>query len=155
MDIRDARPEDADAIRAVHTQAVERLCSADYSAAEISGWVGARAVRGGWSTKGTRVVATEGGAVVGFAALVEDEIHAVYVHPEHARRGVGSALLEHLETAAAACDVRALHLSSSLTAVPFYTAHGYQRVCDSTHTLRSGVVIRCVEMVKELPGGSR
>ncbi len=100
---------------------------------------------------GTRIVATAASAVVGFAALVGDEVHAVYVHPDHARQGIGSALLGHLETVARADGVRTLRLSASLTAVPFYLACGYRRIRDSTHTLRSGVAIRCVEMVKELP----
>lgn len=70
--------------------------------------------------------------VAGFGHLVvgEREIRAVYVHPGHARRGVGSALLAGLEGYARGLELPALELQSSLNAVEFYERAGYERVAD-------------------------
>ena len=56
------------------------------------------------------------------------EVRAVYVHPDHARHGVGSALLAELEGYARGRGLDRLSLQSSLNAVGFYERAGYERV---------------------------
>ncbi len=54
------------------------------------------------------------------------ELRACYVAPEAARKGVGSALVLELEQVAREQGMAYLELDSSLTAEPFYVAHGYE-----------------------------
>jgi putative acetyltransferase len=113
------------------------------------------------------VVAEAQGAVVGFgelavdpgeylAAPVDAEVRAVYVRPEVAREGVGSALLADLEAAARERGAETLGLWASLNAVPFYESQGYARVGERTHEFSGaderapGIEARVVEMRREL-----
>src|SRR5271168_1309186 len=53
------------------------------------------------------------------------KIRAIFVHPDWARRGIGSLILEHCEEAAAAAGFRCFEMGSTLTGVPLYTLKGY------------------------------
>lgn len=102
------------------------------------------------------VVATRAGELAGFGhlAVEEREIQAVYVHPEHARAGVGSALLAHLEGVASGLGLPELELTASLNAVAFYRQAGYDRVEEAVHPTTGGgveVELDVVVMRKELP----
>ena len=80
-----------------------------------------------------------GGTVVG-------EVTAVYVHPDHVRRGVGSALLDRLEAHARDEGLDALSLTASLNAVPFYERAGYEPAEEVTHATTDEVDLTCVRM---------
>jgi len=120
------------------------------------------------------LVAERGGALSGFGVVVEGvgeefgvesdgqrpsnsrsavrsgdadaEVQAVYVHPEAAREGVGTALLAGLEGHARefGADDAALH--ASLNAVGFYERRGYERVAERDHEFRDGATGTVVEM---------
>jgi GNAT superfamily N-acetyltransferase len=53
-------------------------------------------------------------------------IRAFFVHPDHARRGVGSQILDACIDAARAAGFRRLELASTLPGVPFYRAYGFE-----------------------------
>ena len=81
----------------------------------------------------TFYVYKSGGRVVGVAALqIESEetgkIHWVYVLPEHQRRGIGTALVTHLEREGREIGLRKLRLTTvekARWAVSFYKKLGY------------------------------
>ncbi|GAA0192084.1 GNAT family N-acetyltransferase [Halobaculum roseum] len=90
----------------------------------------------------------DGGRVVGFGTLIPSRrdyladgpgagppgtVEAVYVHPDRAGEGVGTALLADLERAAGDRGLGALGMHASLNAVGFYERHGYTRVRAVTH----------------------
>src|ERR1700678_2862879 len=56
------------------------------------------------------------------------KIRAFFVHPDWARRGVGSKILEVCEAAAAAAGFRRLEMGATLTGVPLYRVRGYLEV---------------------------
>lgn len=168
MEVREARPGDAEAIRTVHREAITELGSAAYDGEQVEAWA-----RGVESADYAAIdadgycflVAVEDGDVAGFGSVwfgspdgyessADAEVTAVYVHPSVARQGVGSALLAALERRARERGVRTLGLSSSLSAVGFYEAHGYERVRAYVHEFSSGestgVEGRVVEMKKVL-----
>ncbi len=91
-------------------------------------------------------------AGVGHVAPAEEEVYAVYVHPDHAREGVGTALLEELEAAARDRGCDRLGLTASRNAVPFYEAAGYERTGSVEHdpTGPHDVTLECVRMRKRL-----
>lgn len=69
---------------------------------------------------GQIMVAEEDGAMIGFVAFDETELHALYVLPGYHGKGIGSALLE------AAGNVACLWvLQENHAARRFYEAHGW------------------------------
>ena len=70
-------------------------------------------------------VALDGERVVATASLAGDVLRSVFVLPEMQGRGLGKALMKHLEGVARAAGVQQLRVPASLTAVPFYSALGY------------------------------
>ncbi|MBK7837912.1 MAG: GNAT family N-acetyltransferase [Candidatus Obscuribacter sp.] len=90
--------------------------------------------------------------IVGFCEVVPalEELRAIYVDPEASRQGVGQALLHALEEAAQKNNCKRLWLDSSLTAVSFYTTHGFINDGPGEHVLNSGQKMLCVKMHKDL-----
>lgn len=151
--VRRAGPQDAVRIRNVHVASIRGLCALDYAPAVIRAWSSDKRpenYRRSMAQGESMFLALAGGRTAGFAGIKDDEVRAVYVHPRFARRGVGAALLAALERRARVRRVRSLHLSSSVTAAPFYRAMGYTTVRKGTFTLRDGARMACVHMAKEL-----
>jgi len=98
------------------------------------------------------LVAETGGSVVGFSQLLPEscEVRAVYVDPDAQGGGVGSALLERIESVAREMGLEEVELRSSLNAVSFYSNRGCKRVQDTTHRLADGSELPCVLMRKRL-----
>ena len=78
-------------------------------------------------------------------------IRAFFVRPGWERRGIGSAILQASEAAAAAEGFRRFELGSTLTGVPFYRAHGYAEVERIEVPLGNGVILQVVRMTKPAP----
>src|ERR1700733_13189392 len=78
------------------------------------------------------------------------KIRAFFVHPDWARRGVGSRILEHCETAAAAAGFRRLEMGATLTGVPLYLARGYVEGERRQVPLTPGLSLPIVHMEKHL-----
>lgn len=83
----------------------------------------------GLASCGTYFVAEQDGVIVGAAGWTDGpqgaELRKVAVHPDHIRRGIARALMEHVQASARAAGQAVLHCSASLNAVPFYAALGY------------------------------
>lgn len=113
---------------------------------------GALAGCGGWSRRptlfgGDRYAARSEGLLD--PARDAARIRAFFVSPDHARRGVGTALLAACEGAAYAYGFRTAALMATLPGVPFYRAHGY--VPGATVTLDlGGTAVDFVPMDKPL-----
>ena len=91
--------------------------------------------------------------VLGFSShrLDGNEHHtAVYVRGKAARHGVGSGLFRMAEASAIAAGASSIHLDSSLGAVEFYKANGFEEAGRGEHRLWSGRPMACVFMRKLL-----
>ncbi|ESP87834.1 GNAT family N-acetyltransferase [Candidatus Halobonum tyrrellensis] len=170
--LRDATPADAEAVREVHAASIRGLGSAGYDAEQVTAWAGDPTAADYETTPdGAEFVVAEDaadGRVVGFGELRPHggdyfqrvragpwtgEVRAVYVRPDAAREGVGSALLAELERRARERGLTALGLHAALNAVPFYEARGYERVVELPHEFggdADGVTGSVVEMRKRL-----
>lgn len=78
------------------------------------------------------------------------KIRAFFVHPDHARKGVGRALLDRCEQEAAAHGFRAVELLSTLPGVKFYESCGYARQGNLDLNLSENVKLGFVPMRKEI-----
>jgi putative acetyltransferase len=96
------------------------------------------------------VVAETASGVVGFGSILpsQEELHAVYVHPTVARRGIGSQILAELERLAIGRGLRQLHLSASLNAEAFYRRAGYEVIERGVLRLTPATEMACVKMKK-------
>lgn len=152
--IRAAAPDDARQIRDVHINAVRTLAANDYTPAQIEAWVGDLApdnYRYAMQELGEAMfVASQQDRIVGFASLLGKEVRAVYVHPDYARQGIGSALLNAVEHEARSRGMNTLQTAASLTAVPFYQVHRYQIITEFTLSLPNDIDLPCVNMEKWL-----
>jgi GNAT superfamily N-acetyltransferase len=75
-------------------------------------------------------------------------IRAFFVHPRWARRGIGRAILDFCEAAAAAHGFRTFELMATLPGVPLYERCGYEAVESSEIVLPDGVRLGVVLMRK-------
>ena len=77
-------------------------------------------------------------------------IRAFFVHPDWARRGFGSRLLDAGEQAARAAGFKRLELGATLTGIPLYQRHGFLPLEPSEVPLPNGATIAIVKMWKPL-----
>ena len=89
------------------------------------------------------------------AATEPAKIRAFFIHPDHARKGVGRALLDRCESEAAAYGYRAVELMSTLPGVRFYQTCGYVEQGDFHLDLSGNVRLELVPMRKELGSVSK
>jgi GNAT superfamily N-acetyltransferase len=77
-------------------------------------------------------------------------IRAFFVHPAHARRGVGRAIVVECEKAMRAGKFKTIELAATLPGVPFYTALGYVAGECEDVPLGNEVILPIVRMSKKL-----
>jgi GNAT superfamily N-acetyltransferase len=78
------------------------------------------------------------------------KIRAFFVHPQWARRGLGTRLLAACERAAWDAGFRRCEMGATLSGVPLYERHGYRRVADILVDLPGGERLPVVRMEKRL-----
>jgi GNAT superfamily N-acetyltransferase len=81
------------------------------------------------------------------------KIRAFFVHPDWARRGIGTQILEVCEAAATAAGFRRLEMGATLTGVPLYLARGYVEKERLEVPLTESLTLPIVHMEKQV--GSR
>ncbi len=80
------------------------------------------------------------------------KIRAFFVHPDWARRGIGTQILEACEKAAIEAGFTRLEMGATLSGVAFYRAMGYVEVENQSAPLANGEVLPIVKMEKLLRG---
>jgi N-acetylglutamate synthase-like GNAT family acetyltransferase len=78
------------------------------------------------------------------------KIRAFFVRPGWERRGLGTRLLEHCESAAAAAGFRRVELSATLSGLAFYAASGYTELGATEVPLPQGEALAIVHMGRVL-----
>ena len=78
------------------------------------------------------------------------KIRAFFVHPDWARRGIGSLILKACENAAVEAGFTCLEMGATLSGVAFYRAKGYAEVESQTVALGNGEALPIVKMAKEI-----
>ena len=177
--LRKASPEDIPRLREIIDASVRGLQSADYSPAEIEGALksvygvdtqliadgtylvaedqtknGPEIVAcGGWSQRKTLY---GGDQFAGREDSLLDPAHdaakirAFFVHPQWARRGIGTLILQACEDAARAAGFTRLEMGATLSGVAFYKAKGYVEVENQSVPLGNGEALAIAKMTKEL-----
>jgi len=108
---------------------------------------------GGWSPRRT-LFGSDGGS--GRDAELLDlvteaaRIRAIFVHPEWARRGLGSLILQQCETEAVRAGFHRFEMGSTLTGVPLYLLRGYTELGRVDVPLPNGEVLPVIRMTKSV-----
>ncbi|HET9803436.1 MAG TPA: GNAT family N-acetyltransferase [Candidatus Acidoferrum sp.] len=76
------------------------------------------------------------------------KIRAFFVHPDWARRGLGTLLLETCENAAKSAGFTRFEMGSTLTGVALYKLRGYQVIEPIAVPLRNGESLPVIRMAK-------
>ena len=149
MDLRLCTQADLPAVLHLFRTSVHTLCRADYTPAQLSAWAPADTDEAPWARRlqcQTFLLAEEDGDLMGFASLEGDYLDLLYVHPRHARRGVGTVLCDALERQ---CTGQRITVHASLTARPFFARRGYRTV-ELHEVQRRGETLTNYLMEKEL-----
>ena len=125
-----------------------------YFLAEVEDATGVLTLAGcrGWSKRKTLFGADK--AAVREPELLDPatdaaKVRAIFVHPSFARRGLGSLILAHVESAAFAAGFRRFEMGSTLTGVPLYRLKGYVEIERIAVPLANGEALPVVKMAKE------
>jgi GNAT superfamily N-acetyltransferase len=177
--IRKALPADVPRLREIIEASVRGLQAQDYSPAQIDGALAsvygvdsqliadgtyfaaeetdgenAQVVAcGGWSKRKTLY---GGDQFAGREDSLLDpqrdaaKIRAFFVHPDWARRGIGSLILEACENAALRAGFTRLEMGATLSGMAFYRAKGYSEVENQEVPLGNGERLRIVRMTKDV-----
>lgn len=147
------RPEQIEgALRGAFGVDTQLLRDESYFVVEIQGRI---VGCGGWSCRSTLF---GGDSRAGRDASILDpktqpaKIRAFFVDPSHARRGIGSLLLEHCEQQARAHGYSRVELMATLPGVRLYAARGYVGGDMVRFDLGSGDAIEFIPMQKPLVG---
>jgi len=122
-----ADPFDVATLYDIRQAAIRQLSLTHLSECEAAAW----AERGGIPrveraiAKDEVWVATLGQKVVGWLHRAANSIEGLYVSPQAAHQGVGSALVRHVESHIAQKGHHLVVLESSVNAVAFYVRLGY------------------------------
>ena len=113
----------------IFSSSIEELTADDYDEAQREAWIASAEDEQAFANRlagSLTLVATREGERAGFACLKgADLVDMLYVAPEHARQGVGAALLTALAKLAAARGAKQISADVSDTAKPLFERHGF------------------------------
>jgi putative acetyltransferase len=132
-------PDDVPLLAEIFRAAIEELAADDYSEAQQEAWASAADDGEKFGAKlasELTLVATFGGAAVGFASLAGNtRIDMLYVHPAASGQGAGAMLCDALEKLAAARGSKELIVDASDSARGFFEKRGYSAQSRNTVSL--------------------
>jgi GNAT superfamily N-acetyltransferase len=153
VEIRKASLADASASFDIRREAIHAQCVGHYPADVLDLWTaGTMSEAFALRVADHFHVAVVGEQVVGTGMidLATGKIDAVFVLPGYMGRGIGRALMAHLESLAVSEGLGQLELESTLNAAPFYRGLGYEGESVSVYRSSLGVSLACIPMVKRL-----
>jgi putative acetyltransferase len=172
--VRAYRETDATATLALFERAIRITAAARYTDEQREAWIGPPRDPREWNQSrlaAHTVVAEVGGAVAGFADLVDDRltgdgltdngrthdglsdiglVDMLFVEPDRGRRGVASALLEHIVALAGSRGMTSLTTHASLVARPVFERAGFV-VVETEEVERGGQTLTRYAMRRAIP----
>jgi GNAT superfamily N-acetyltransferase len=134
----------------IHVTSVDRMMLADgtYFVIEDAGEIVAC---GGWSRRAkfyTGSGAHDDDTRIIDPATEAARVRAMFTRADHARRGLGTRILEACESSARAEGFTRLTLMATISGVPLYERFGFVEIDRGSITTPDGVQLECVEMVR-------
>jgi putative acetyltransferase len=141
--IRKFQPADLEAILELFHDVVHTIGAKYYSSEQVHAWAPANGVdKEKWLkslTANMTFVAEDKGEIIGFGDMTETGfIDRLYVHKDHQRSGVATAILKRLEEEAKKLGIAELTTEASLLLKPLVERHGFE-VVQEQKKVRRGV----------------
>ena len=126
--LRPARPADARSLAAIRREAILSLATPEMGRHRARDWADSSAhERVCRAIEQNEVwVAEHEGAAAGWVEIARDRVEGLYVRPDLAGSGIGSALLVHAEGLIRSAGHCAVALDASSNAEQFYLHRGYE-----------------------------
>ena len=156
LTVRNMIDADARDFLEVHHTAVRGIARHDYSAEVIDAWAPLPITEAHVkyvvsNPEGeARFIAECQNKIVGIGCLTikDNELKACYVLPGFTRTGVGTALINAIESRAREAGLETIWAHSSLTAEGFYRSLGYEVLGRDEHFLGNGFSMDCIKIEK-------
>lgn len=146
MIIRQYKNNDFETVAKLFYETVHTVNAEDYASEQLTAWAkspDSLKSRQNDLLKQFTLIAEINGAVVGFGSIDQaGRLDLLFVHKDHQRTGVATALCNKLERGFSAVKTYA-----SITAKPFFEKRGYA-VIKSQTVERSGIKLQNFEMLK-------
>ncbi len=152
MQLERYQPGEAAALAELFYQTVHAVCTADYTPAQLDAWADGKVDVAAWDKSFLRhdtLVARMNGEIVGFADLDGGYLDRLYIHKDHQRQGVATALVQALEKLAVSRGELCMTTHGSIMARPFFEKQGY-RVIREQQVERKGLLLTNFVMEKTL-----
>lgn len=128
MLLRQYHPSDCKALVNVFYESVHAIEETDYSSAQLDAWASGSVDLKEWNESFLghfTVIAEVDGAIVGFGDIDEaGYLDRLFVHPNHQRQGIASAICDALEASVPEA-VSTITVSASIPARSFFEHRGY------------------------------
>lgn len=153
MLLRRATSADLNAIRQLYHVTITSVNTADYDPKQIAAWAANHAILSRWETALADqdfFVAELDSQIVGFSSITyAGYLDLMFVHRDYQRRGIARRLLAAIEETAVTRKLPIIWADVSITARPFFAAHGYIITERSIKNV-SGVLFDNVVMTKTI-----
>jgi putative acetyltransferase len=141
MILRKYIPSDCEQLAKLFYQTVHSVNAKDYTKEQLDVRATGNVNLQEWDKSFTEhytVVAIENNIIVGFGDIdVSGYLDRLFVHREHQREGIASAICDELEQSV---SVKTITTHSSITAKPFFEHRGY-RVIQKQTVIRNGIAL--------------
>ena len=148
MQLREYIPSDVDQLAELFYQTVHSVNGKDYSTEQLHAWANGKVDLQEWNRSFLEhytIVAVENDRIVGFGDIDRSGyLDRLYVHKDHQRKGIASAICDRLEQQA---GKQTITTHASITARPFFEHRGY-RVIRRQKVVRSGIELTNYVMEK-------
>lgn len=155
MILRKYRPEDCESMAELFYETVHSVNAADYTPEQLDVWAMGKVDLEAWDKSFREhftIVAEEekesaGKRLLGFGDIDSTGyLDRLYVHKEHQRQGIASAICDELERAVPA---ERITTHASITAKPFFLKRGYRVVLEQ-QVERGGLLLTNYVMEKDV-----
>lgn len=152
MNIRRYTSADCAEMAELFYNTVHTVNARDYTEVQLNAWANGNIDLTAWDksfSEHNTLVATEDGIIVGFGDMDGGYLDRLYVHRDHQRQGIATAIVSELEVQADASGISVFTTHASITAKPFFEKRGYVAVSERK-VIRSGVELTNYAMEKRL-----
>ena len=131
---------------------VHTVNARDYTEVQLNAWATGSIDLTAWDrsfSEHNTLVAIHDGVIVGFGDMDGGYLDRLYVHRDHQRQGIATAIVSELEAQATASGISVFTTHASITAKPFFEKRGYVSVSERK-VIRSGMELTNYAMEKRL-----
>ena len=154
MQLREYISSDVEQLAELFYQTVHNVNGKDYTTEQLNAWANGKVDLQEWNRSFLEqytVVAVKKDRIVGFGDIDQSGyLDRLYVHKDHQREGIASAICDKLEQQA---GKQTITTHASITARPFFEHRGY-RVIRRQKVVRSGIELTNYVMEKQTDGYS-